>query len=400
MKQYPLLIIFITVFIDLLGFGIVIPVLPAFAQGTLHASSTTIGFIIATFSLMQTIFTPILGKISDRIGRKPLILLSLAGASISYLMFGLAGSVFMLFASRALSGICAGSVATAQAYIADVTTPETRTKGMGLIGVAFSLGFMFGPALGGILSHSYGPSMPGFVAAALSGVSFIFAIFMLDESLPPERRVTIEQQRERRTSRLAEFFNVLKTPNTRSLIVFFFLITFSIANIYGTFTLLCLDDFHMSVAENGYLFGYMGLIGAIVQGAVHLLTRRFRETSLLITGCILMTAGLTIFGIANSVLILIFALTLLAIGNGMNTPTLLALVSKSARKHEQGSILGINQSMGSLGRVAGPVWGDWSYQFFGHSSPFFTGGAVMTLVSMGSVIFARRSFLPKNEFPN
>jgi DHA1 family tetracycline resistance protein-like MFS transporter len=390
MKRSPLFIVFLTVFIDLLGFGIVIPVIPAFAQNSLHASSATIGLIIATFSLMQTIFTPILGKLSDKIGRKPLILLSLAGAAVSYLIFGLATSILMIFISRALAGICAGSVSAAQAYIADITTPEKRAKGMGLIGVAFSLGFVFGPALGGVLTNAYGPSMPGFVAAALSGFSFIFAIFALPESLTPEKRAELAQQPQGE-SRWKELIAVLKSPTIGVLIMLFFFATFSVANIYGTFTLLCLDDFHMTVAQNGYLFGYMGLIGAIVQGSIHLFTRRFRETRIMIAGCIIMAIGLSMFGVAHSVAMLIGALTLLAVGNGMTTPTLLALISKSARRHEQGSVLGINQSASSLARVFGPSWGDWAYQYFGHGSPFFTGGIVMAVVSAGGVIFASRS---------
>lgn len=387
MKKSPLVIIFLTVFIDLLGFGIVIPVLPSFAETEFHASASTIGLIIATFSLMQMFATPIFGRFSDRHGRKPVIIFSLLGSALSYIMLGFAGSIAMLFVARALSGISSGSISTAQAYIADVTTPQTRARGMGMIGAAFSLGFVFGPALGGVLSHYYGPAMPAFVAAALSGASCLFALWALPESLPVERRATGEQGPVFRWGAIAR---ATVSPVMGPLFMLFFLVTFAVANIYGTFPLLCFDDFHMTVAETGYMFGYMGLIGAIVQGGIHSVAKRFREERIVILGSVLMAIGLSTFALVHSVTGLMLGITFLSIGNGLNTPTILALISKAASHTEQGSTLGANQALGSLARVLGPSSGDITYQYMGHSAPFATGGVVMVLVSIATMVFSRR----------
>lgn len=387
MKRSPLFIIFLTVFIDLLGFGIVIPVLPAFAQQQFHADASTIGMLIGTFSFMQMVFTPIIGRLSDRLGRKPVIIVSLIGSAASYVLLGFAGSIAMLFIARAMAGIGAGSISSAQAYVADITTPHTRTKGMGMIGAAFSLGFVFGPALGGVLAHYYGPSMPAFFAAALSAVAGLFAIYALPESLPKERRLTGAAGPIFHWKNIA---NALRTPVAGPLFIMFFFLTFAIANIYGTFTLLCLDDFKMTVAENGYLFGYMGLVGAIIQGGIHTVAKRFHENRMLIVGSIVMATGLLLFAFVHTVPGLLVSLTFLSVGNGINTPTLLAMISKTASQSTQGSTLGVNQALGSLGRVAGPMWGDYSYQYMGHGAPFLTGGVVMLCVTAGSAVLSGR----------
>ncbi len=373
MKRSPLFIIFLTVFIDLLGFGIAIPVLPALAQENFQASPAVIGLLIACFSFFQMIFTPVLGRWSDRWGRKPTIMLSLLGAAVSYVILGLANSVLLLFVSRALAGICAGSISSAQAYIADITTPQTRAKGMGMIGAAFSLGFVFGPALGGVLSHFYGHAMPGFAAAALSFTASVLAVTMLPESLPPERRVVHPPER----SRLHDIRVAFAHPTLGLLFALFFFVTFSLANMYGTFTLLCLDDLHLTIAQNGYLFGYMGVVGALMQGGIHTFSRRFHEVHILIVGCALMAIGLALFPLAHGIPMTMLAITFLAGGNGMNNPTILALISKNAPAGEQGATLGVNQSVGSLSRVVGPAWGDYAYQAFGHGTPFITGAVVM-----------------------
>ena len=375
MKKTPLMIIFSIVFIDLLGFGIVIPILPSYAQRGFGASDITVGLLVASFSLMQLLFTPLWGRWSDRIGRKPVLAVGLGFTVIGYVMFGLAGSMFMLFASRMLAGIGGSNISAAQAYIADVTEVHDRAKGMGLIGAAFGLGFVFGPVIGGLLSV-YGYEVPGLAAAGLSLIALVLTLTVL-----PEPKVHTESgTREATAFSFTALKKALSRPKVGVLLLLFFLVTFGYANIYATFPILSTRVFGYSDHQVGYLFGYLGIVGAITQGGlIRILSRKSTELTLFFIGLALTAMGLTLIPLYVNTLVLHLVLTVLAFGSGLVTPMALGLLSKHTDPREQGSILGINQSLGALGRTLGPVVGSFMFQTAGHQYPFFTGGAVMVL---------------------
>jgi multidrug resistance protein len=376
MKRTPLALIFLIVFIDLLGFGIVIPILPSYAQRGFAADDLTVGFLVASYSFMQLLFTPLWGRLSDKIGRKPVLLIGLFLTMIGYVIFGLANTLLILFASRLLSGVGGANISAAQAYIADVTSLEQRAKGMGVLGAAFGLGFVFGPFIGGFLSQ-YGYEVPGFFAAGLSFVSMVLTAILLPESRTKETRTRSISSRFS-FKQLFEFFS---RPKTGVLLLFFFLVTFAYANIYAAFPIISNKEFGYSDAMVGGLFAFIGLIGALTQGVfIRYLTAKYSERTLFLAGCILTMIGLTLIPFYVSTAVLLIVLTVLSLGAGTTTPTCLSMISKSADADEQGSLLGINQSMGALARVLGPIWGGFTFQTFGHIWPFITGGAVMFIV--------------------
>jgi len=410
MRKSPLFIIFTTIFVDLIGFGIVLPVLPLYAQ-TFGASPLTIGVIVASFSLMQFFFMPIWGRVSDRIGRRPVILWSLVASAISYLIYGFAHSLVVLIVSRIFAGIAGATISTAQAYIADVTTTENRTKGMGLIGAAFGLGFIFGPVIGGILSESgrvlqyiagtlQGGMFEGFArwldvqsAAIGVGVRFdipamfaavlclgnaILAYFRLPESLPLEHR---NIQAMRTVSRKV-LFHALFRPYLGILLLLIFINTFSYANIYGTLPLFTGQTMQLSTLENGYLFAFMGLITTVMQGGfIGRLTKIFGERLLLFLGCLSIMVGFTLLAFSSTVAMLTYAIIFLSCGTGMSNPVIPSLISQESDPREHGSMLGISQSFSSLGRFLGPSWGGLTYDRFGHQWPFFTAAMFMAFAS-------------------
>jgi MFS transporter, DHA1 family, tetracycline resistance protein len=384
MKKTPLLIIFLIVFVDLLGFGIVIPILPSYAQRGFAASDFTVGLLVASFSFMQLLFTPLWGRLSDRIGRKPVLMIGLANTVIGYVMFGLAGSLTMLFAARMLAGIGGANISAAQAYIADVTPIHERAKGMGLIGAAFGLGFVFGPVIGGLLS-AYGYAVPGLAAAGLSFTALLLTITIL----PEPKRAEADGPRISTAFSWKNLATVLGRPKIMVLLLLFFLVTFAYANIYATFPILATRDFGYSDHQIGFLFGFIGIIGALTQGGlIRLFAGRISERVLFLVGAGLTMVGLTLLPLAHHAVVpeamhtvvLHTILTILAFGSGLVTPIALSMLSQRADPREQGGILGVNQSLGALGRTLGPVWGSFIFQAAGHPYPFFTGGAVMLLV--------------------
>ncbi len=374
MKRTPLTIIFLIVFIDLLGFGIIIPILPSYAQRGFGTSDIMVGVLIAVYSVMQLLFTPILGRISDRMGRKPVLIVGLACSVVGYVLFGLAHSFAMLFLARCISGIGGANISAAQAYIADVTTTSERARGMGLVGAAFGLGFVFGPFLGGVLSE-YGYEVPGFAAAALSFIALLTTIAFLPEPANASDKTAMPP------FDLDHLLNALRKPMVGPLLFLFFLITFGFANIYATFPLLSTRDFGYSDKHVGYFFATIGFVGALTQGVlIKHLTKRFREEHLFTVGSVLMMVGLA--GIPFHVHEFIFPaiIVVMAFGAGIVTPVSFSLISQHSSESEQGGILGISQSLNALGRVLGPVWGSFVFQQFGHGWPFFTAAGVMLVV--------------------
>ncbi len=284
-KISPLAAIFLTVFVDLVGFGIIVPLLPFYAEH-FHASVETVTLLMAIYSLMQFFSAPLWGALSDRHGRKPVLLVSLAGIGLSYLWLAFAHSLWALFAARALAGIMAGNIAAAQAYIADVTPPEKRAQGMGLIGAAFGLGFILGPAIGGLLGGT-DPATPrflgpGLAAAGLSFLALIFAVVALKESLDPAHRTMAGHRPLSRFSALAAG---LGDPQLRLTVILLFLVTFVFAGMESTFALWSERAFGWGPAQNGYVFAYTGVLAALVQGGlIRRLAARFGESHLVVQG--------------------------------------------------------------------------------------------------------------------
>lgn len=383
-NKSSLLLIFLAVFIDLIGFGILIPVLPTIAVRDFQASDFEIGLLVAIFSFVQFIFNPFFGSVSDRKGRKPIIVICLLLSSLSYIIFSFAGSYLVLFISRIIAGLGGSSISVAQAYIADITTKENRARGMGLIGAAFALGFVFGPLIGGFLSK-YGIAVIGY-----TGASFSFIAFLVTWSVLPESLKERSQGRSRSILDFKAFAEVLRRPAIGIVIIVFFIITFSMSNIFGTFSLLGFKDYHLNDMQIGILFGIMGIFSAFSQTAlIHILTKRYKEVTIISFGTFLLFISMILMPNSNSYTMLGVVSALFTLGTGLLIPTSLSLLSKVTPDHEQGAILGINQSLSALARVFGPLWGGFSFQFFGHSFPFLTGAFFVLVILIYSIFYLK-----------
>jgi DHA1 family tetracycline resistance protein-like MFS transporter len=374
----PVTIVFITVFIDLLGFGIIIPLMPFYAE-TFGGTALTVGLLMTSFSLMQFVFAPFWGHLSDRIGRRPVILIGLFGSAVSYLLFGLATSLGLLFAARIAAGIAGANIPTAQAYMADVTTGEDRAKGMGLVGAAFGLGFIFGPAIGGFLSQ-WGYQAPSFFASGLSLANFIAAWFFLPESRPRADRDAA------RASRL----DLLRYAATRralpQLMVIYFIVVTSFASFETTFALFSERRFSFSASTIGYVFAFVGVVLSLIQGVVvGRVVPRVGEHRVVPAAIVVLTVGLALVPLAESVTVLLVACGLLALGMGFHSPSIMALISRRVDANMQGGVLGLTQSLASLARVVGPAWGGWLYDRYGTVTPYVSAAVLMGIAFVISV---------------
>jgi MFS family permease len=386
MRRPSVVVIFLTVFIDLIGFGIVVPLVPVYGKHLvpdcvkpLWAQGLVIGVIIASFSAMQFIFAPIWGRWSDRYGRRPILLISTAGAAVSYVLFavsaalpGHAAALSLMVVSRAFAGLFGGNITVAQAYIADITPPEQRSKKMGLIGMAFGLGFIFGPAIGGISLKHIGGAGPGAIAAGLCAANFLLALFILTES----RKPTSEHVAQR--PHLEQWRHTLTQPRIGLLVIVFFLATFCFSCFESTLPLVVSDNFHIDIQRDetsastvAYLFVFCGVIGAVVQGgAIGRLVNKFGEPRLIAFSLVLTAISLAglpfIVGTADlswgvllrpegrSWLIMLGTLALLSVGTSLTRPPLFGLLSNLTSAQEQGANLGVAQAAGSLARILGP----------------------------------------------
>lgn len=356
MKRSPLLVIFVTVFIDLVGFGIVIPVLPYYAEGTkFGATPRTIGLLFASYSVMQLIFSPVLGRLSDKYGRRPILLISLSGTCVGFLILGFATTLLMLFVGRIIDGISGGNISTAQAYIADVTTKENRAKGMGLIGAAFGLGFVFGPAIGGILSR-WGTNVPFLFAGILSLANVILLYFTLPETVTRDHPARVSAASGRGWKQLVD---ALRQPQLALVLTIYFLSIVAFSIMTAVFSLFLLFRLGYDPWHSGWIFAFVGIVSAIVQGGlIGKLVKRFGEPNLVIVGGLLFTVSLIASPFVGPAIGLIGILSvgaLSSIGNALSAPSLTSLGSKSAGAAEQGSVLGVMQSVASLARAVGPT---------------------------------------------
>jgi MFS family permease len=405
MRRPSVLVIFLTVFLDLIGFGIVVPLVQVYGRH-FSAHGFLIGVIISSFSLMQFVFSPIWGRLSDHQGRRPILLFCTAGAAASYVLFALScglenhrAAIVLMIISRMLAGVCGGSITVAQAYIADVTPPERRSKGMGLIGMAFGLGFIFGPAIGGESLKLFGNTGPGWVAATFCAINFLLAWVILSESRHPGSAQTNPRPH------LDQWVHTLTQPKTGLLVNVFFLATFCFSCFESTLLLLVGDNFHLDFEASEaaaspltYLFVYCGLIGALVQGAaIGRLVKRLGEPklialSLVLTGISLAALPFIKGHVALSWrvllqaqgqpwILLLLALALLSVGSSLTRPPLFGMLSNLTPAHEQGATIGIAQAAGTLARILGPIFATALLPYL-PSLPYLTCTGVLLLTTL------------------
>src|SRR5271154_3393454 len=372
-RRAALIVLFLTVFIDLLGFGIVIPFLPLYAE-RMHVGAFGIGLVLSIYSLMQFLCAPVLGRISDHVGRRPIIMLGLFGSAAGYVIYGLAASFAWLLFSRAIHGACSATVSTAQAYVADTTDEANRAHGMGMIGAAFGLGFVLGPAIGGLLGHA-SLRTPVFFAAALTFANFIFAAIRLPESHRPDPAARLDLARL--IDPLVNLPRQLLGHQLAGLFTIAFLATFAMAAWEATFALIVTAHYGYGPAGVGGLLAYTGLIQALVQGyLLGKVVKRTGEMMLIRGGMIALAVGLAPMASLSSHAILYALLALVAIGYGFASPSVASLISKRTERRLQGEVLGINQSALSLARIFGPIAAGFAYQTLGPAAAYVGGGLV------------------------
>lgn len=375
----PIFVLFLIVFIDLLGFGIILPILPLYAE-QFGAKPNEATLLVAIYSLMQFLFAPLWGTLSDRYGRRPILLLTLFGSVIAYAGLGLANSLWILFIARSLAGMMAGNIATAQAYIADITTPTNRARGMGMIGAAFGLGFILGPAIGGILTGTDPDSanfhLPSLLAAGLSLLAFLCALMLLPESLNSETKAKILVHRHHQ--RRLNLLHILERPQLCLLVGIYFLVTFAVASMDSTLALWSKQQLNWGPQQTSYLFAFMGIVSTIIQGGlIGFLKKYLGEIKLLTLGILGLGFGLLLIGLSQNLILLLVATTLVAWGISVSQPILNSLISQITAPEGQGKILGIASSCSALARIGGPIWAGASFMKFGISAPFLSGSLVM-----------------------
>ncbi len=386
MKAKQLSSIILVVFIDLLGFSLILPLLPYYASAFKAAPIVT-GLLVASYALAQLIGAPVLGRLSDRYGRRPILFVSVLGTSAGFLLLGFANSLWILFASRIIDGLTGGNLSVAQAYISDVTDARDRARGLGMIGAAFGLGFIIGPAVGGLLSQ-WGYAVPAFAAAGLSFINLALIYYWLTESLTAERRGTAARQRPAIT--LKALLVALRRPFTGSLLItrFFFGLAFAI--FQTIFSLYALTRFGLSAGQTGYILAYVGVLAVITQGfLVGRITSRLRDDILIVACVALMGLSLAGWALAPSVAGLLVVLIPTAFSGGLLNTLLSSTLTKAVDPVEVGGILGLSASIESATRVLAPILGAALLQQIGTWAPGGFGAVLMAglLVYVWKVIY-------------
>lgn len=415
-----LFLVFVTVCIDLLGFGLVLPLLPIYGRELTSSMSPatagmTLGILMSCYTMMQFLFAPVWGRLSDRFGRRPILLMSLTGSTTFYFLFGLASawrSLTWMFVARIGAGIAGATIPTAQAYIADVTTPEKRARGMALIGAAFGLGFTLGPLIGAaatFVSRDVGVSpWPGYAASGLSAIALCFALFKLPESLSREKA-----PEERRHFDLRLLLDAIRVPSIAVLLVVVFFSVFALANFEGTISLLINDTLKTQTREATaaetltdhdrwlvslrvfLVFAYIGIIQCLVQGVlVRRLANTVSEAKLAVTGVLLSVSGFVLLAVMGEtkwggIPLLMFASAVEVGGIAFVFPAIQALISRRTDPAEQGGILGAGESVSAMARITGILFGVWLYSVC-PSVPFWSAAAMMAIVC-GLVLWAVRT---------
>ncbi|MEI6715335.1 MAG: MFS transporter [Verrucomicrobiota bacterium] len=405
-SRSPIFVIFLTVFISMVGFGIVIPVLPVYAkQEPFMLNPSQLGWLVGIFSLVQLFAAPLFGKLSDRIGRKPVLLVSVFGTAIGFFIIGKADAAWMLFLGRIIDGASGGNIATAQACIADVTPPDRRSKAMGMIGAAFGLGFIMGPALGGILA-GFDHTAPFYFAGALSVLNALLIWKRLPETYPAEKRALASE-----SASLGEVFSGGRGGFISLLVAAALLSTTGFAFIHVLFALFCGDRFQWTLRETSSAFAYVGVLAVLVQGGLlrRLLNRNI-EKQLATVGALLLAISLVWLPRVHSVSAFLGSCALMALGNGLLTPTLTGMASRCVSGSAQGRLMGLMAAAGSLGRFLGPALAvlplpaDFSelarplseQAMLGVSAGYvtaFTAGAALVAASMVCVLLLKKPLL-------
>jgi DHA1 family tetracycline resistance protein-like MFS transporter len=411
MRGSRLLNIFLVVFIDLLGFGLILPLLPYFA-GQYGASPFLIGLLVASYAAAQFIGAPLMGRLSDRFGRRPVLVLSIAGTALGFLLLGLAeplgkalaslvlsnptpeqlqtlqyGAILgVMFISRVLSGLTGGNITVAQAYIADVTDAQNRAKGLGLIGAAFGLGFIMGPAIGGALS-TFGYAVPAFAAAGLATLNLIGIIFLLPESLSEERKAELAKQERRALISFTAMMEELRKPRVGPLMTIRFFYALASALFQTMFTLWAKDRLDLNVQTTSYLLAYVGLLSVIVQGGlIGRLTKRFSEAQLIAWCVVIQAVSLLAWAFTPSVPVLLVVLVPIAFSTGVLNTVINSAITRVVPPHEVGGALGTSSALESLSRIISPLVGGWLLGTVGAWAPGVVGAGIMAGVS----VFVRR----------
>jgi len=394
-----MVVLFLVVAIDLIGFGIVIPLLPFYGQ-LYGAAPDTVAYLMATYSLFQLFAAPMWGSLSDRFGRRPVLLWTLAGTVVAYVALAHATTLVQLFLARALGGLMAGNISAAFAYVADITGKRDRAKGMGMVGAAFAIGFVAGPAIGGLLAGA-DPAAPDFrlpalFSAGLSGVALALAVVRLPESLSAEAR------RRFRAATAGERWRTLgrtlARPELGLLVAIGFLVTFVFAGMEATFALWSERTFGWGPRENGYLFAFVGLLSAVVQGGlVGPLARRVGERRLIVGGALAFAVGCAALPLANGLAGLLVAMSALVFGFAATLPSLNALIAEHAGENTRGGVMGVARSATIFARVVGPAFAGTLFAGLGKDWPYWTGAAVMAVVALMAGLGIRQGQRERGE---
>jgi MFS transporter, DHA1 family, tetracycline resistance protein len=402
MKKTSVGIIFLTVLIDLVGFGLILPLIPIYSEN-FHAPGWMIGAIMASYSLMQFIFAPIWGRLSDRIGRRPVLLTSTACACLSYAIFAIGSgcksanvALLVILLSRLFAGICGANITVAQAYIADITPLELRSARMGLIGMAFGLGFVLGPVLGGLSAKHIGPTAPGWVASSICALNFIWAFLWLPESWKPEAHTVTQRPH------LEQWLHVLRAPRLNLLVAIFFLATFCFTCFETTIGLLVMKTFNIDVKTDlgtvSWLIAFCGVIGALVQGgATKRLVKKMGEPRVIAMSLFVAAIGIGILPYLKTWGLLLVGLAIFSVGSSLTRPPVFGMISILTPPNEQGATMGVAQGIGSLARIVGPIFA--ASLFVRYTSlPYLICSALCFVTSLVTMQYLRHAAPPPPVF--
>lgn len=379
-------ILFLVMFLVMIGFGIIIPVLPFYAE-EMGASPTQLGLLMAVYSLMQLIFAPFWGKLSDRIGRKPIMMIGIAGLSLSFFIQAMSTELWMLFAARIIGGVLSSAnMPTAMAYVADITTPENRGKGMGIVGAAVGLGFVFGPAIGGIFSES-SMSMPFYLAGASSLITLVIIYFFLKESLQKNNT----ENQSNNVSRWKAF-----SGPASILFLLQLLISLSLSGLEATFAYFAAQKAGLGAVQLGYIFMIMGFAGALVQGGlVGRLTKKYGEGKVIQGGIIVSAIGFSLILLVDSFTTAAIFLSIFGIGNGVIRPSVSSLLTKTTDSGH-GSATGLLSSFDSLGRIVGPPLGGWLFSL-SIGLPYISGAIISVFAFVLYQFYRSKAYVLKTN---